>query len=331
MVKVFYDDDADLADIKDETVAIIGYGIQGRAQTFNMRDSGVNVIVGNRDDEFRKQAVEDGVEVYDVAEAAKKADIILMLIPDEVHKLVYENDILPGLEAGNALVFAHGFSIRFNQIQPPDDIDVLLVSPRMPGGYLREWFTKGDGVPAFLDVHNDATGRAWKRAAALAKSVGATRPGAMAISFAEETELDLFAEHYIYPLVIGALETAYDVLIENGFTPEAAIMELYGSRELGEVFVTAAKVGLHQMVKQNASPACQYGIYTYTDKLFDNSDKQRIQGILDEIRNGQFADELIADQQAGNPRLKQMTADAQKSPVVETEAKIRDMMKFKNW
>jgi ketol-acid reductoisomerase len=331
VVKVYYDADADLNNLAGETVAILGYGIQGRAQAHNMRDSGVMPIIGNRDDEFRQQAEADGFQTFDIADAVKQADVILMLIPDEVQADVYRAQIEAHLKPGSALVFAHGFAIRFGQITPPDTVDTLLVSPRMPGGYVRQFFLEGSGVPAFVDVHHDATGRGWQRALALGKAVGLTRPGMMGISFAEETELDLFAEHYIYPLVIGALELAYDVLLNKGFTPEAAVMELYGSRELGEVFVTAAKVGLHQMVKQNASPACQYGIYSYEPRLFDHSDRQQIENIIEEIRNGNFARELIDDQKAGHPRLKQMTTEARQRPIVEMEARVRELMKFKNW
>ncbi len=210
-------------------------------------------------------------------------------------------------------------------------MDTVLVSPRMPGGYLRQFFQNGHGVPVFVDVHCDATGRAWKRTLALAKAIGATRPGAMAISFAEETELDHFAEHFIYPLVIGALELSYQVLVENGYTPEAAIMELYGSGELGEVLVTAAKVGLYNMVEMNASPACQYGIHSYTRKLFTDESRQQIQQIIDEIKDGSFARELIGDQQNGHRRLKQWAEEARHSPITSAEAQVREIIKLKGW
>jgi ketol-acid reductoisomerase len=331
MVTVYYDADADLADIQNETIALIGYGIQGRAQGHNLRDSGLNVIIGNRDDQFRQKAVEDGFEVYDVAEAARRADIIVMLIPDEVQAEVYQKDIEPNLAPNKALVFAHGFAIRYNLIDPPKTIDTVLVSPRMPGRYVRDFFLRGDGVPVFVDVHHDASGRAWQRTRALAKAIGATRPGAMAISFAEETELDHFAEHYLYPLVIGALQQSYEVLVENGYTPEAAVMELYGSRELGEVFVTAAQIGLYNMVDTNASPACQYGIHSYQRKLYNDSTRQQIQTIIDDIKNGSFARELLDDQKQGSPRLKAMAREAHATELEQTETRLREIMKFKTW
>jgi ketol-acid reductoisomerase len=328
MVKVFYDGDADLADLEGQTVAIIGYGIQGRAQAHNMRDSGVHVVVGNRDDSFRQQAGADGFRAVNIAEAAKESDILLLLIPDEVQAEVYHRDIEPYLTAGKALVFAHGFAIRYNLIQPPADVDLLLVSPRMPGGYMRERFLAGSGVPAFIDVKHDATGSGWKRALALAKAVGMTRPGVIQVSFEEETELDHFAEHYLYPLIIGAIEAAYDILVRNGYTPEAAIMELYGSGEVGEVMLTTAKVGLYNMLDRNASPACQYGIYTHKSDLITPENRQQIQNIIDVIKGGGFARALIEDQKQGHRELKQLVEAAHRSPLVAVETAVRDVMKF---
>ena len=191
MVKVFYDADADLDTLAGQTVAVLGYGIQGRAQAQNLRDSGIGVIVGNQADACREQAVQEGFATYDIADASERGDILLLLIPDEVQADVYRRDLLPHLREGKALVFAHGFAIRYGLIDPPAGIDVLLVSPRMPGSYVRERFVAGSGVPAFVDVHVDASGRAWRRALALARAAGFTRPGVLHISFAEETELDI--------------------------------------------------------------------------------------------------------------------------------------------
>ena len=189
--------------------------------------------------------------------AARRGDTVVLLVPDEAQPRLYREQIAPHLSAGKALVFAHGFAIRYGLIEPPPGVDCLLVAPRMPGGYVRDLHLRGSGVPAFvLDVHTDATGRAWQRTLALAKAIGATRAGAMAISFAEETELDHFSEHFVYPLVIGALELSFEILVEHGYTPEAAVMELYGSRELGEVLIEAARIGLYPMVEKHASPAC---------------------------------------------------------------------------
>lgn len=328
MVKVFYDDDADVGHLAGQTIGVIGYGIQGRAQAHNLRDSGLTVIVGNRDDTYRQQAVGDGFETRDIADAAARADVLLLLIPDEIQADVYRRDLVPGLRAGKALVFAHGFAIRYGQIQPPDDIDVVLVSPRMPGSYVRDRFLAGSGCPAFVDVKTDATGKAWQRALALAKAAGFTRPGVLHIGFAEETELDHFAEHYLYPTIIGAIEAGYRALVDNGYTPEAAVMELYGSGEVGEVLLTAAKVGLYTMLDRNASPACQYGIYTHKDLVVTDGNRRQIQTIIDAIKDGSFARQLIADQRQGHQRLRQLSDRAHRSDLVASEAAVRDLMNF---
>jgi len=328
MVKVFHDKDADLQHLSGDTVAIIGFGIQGRAQAHNLRDSGVDVIVGNRDDEFRLRAAADGFATYDIPDAAQRGDILLLLIPDEIQGAVYERDVRPHLKPGKALVFAHGFAIRYGLIAPPDGVDVLLVSPRMPGGYVRERFVAGSGVPAFVDVKTDASGRAWQRTLALAKAAGFTRPGVLWISFAEETELDHFAEHYLYPLIIGAIEAAYHTLVANGYTPEAVIMELYGSGEVGEVLLTTAKVGLYNMLDRNASPACQYGIYTHKDRLIVDENRRQIQTIIDVIKNGDFARALVADQQNEHQQLKQLVEAAHQSDLIPVETAVRQVMNF---
>jgi len=328
MAKVYYDADADLAVLRGETVAIIGYGIQGRAQSLNLRDGGITVVVGNRDDEYRRRAVADGFEVCDVDAAARRGDVVVLLVPDEAQPRLYREQIAPQLSAGNALVFAHGFAIRYGLIAPPPEVDCLLVAPRMPGGYVRDLYLRGGGVPAFVDVHQDATGRAWPRTLALAKAIGATRAGAMAISFDEETELDHFSEHFVYPLVIGALELSYEILVEHGYTPEAAVMELYGSRELGEVLIEAARIGLYAMVEKHASPACQYGIHSYVRTLFDDDTRARVREIIREIKDGSFAAELVADQEAGHARLRQLVAEKRRSAVSEAETRLRDLIRF---
>jgi ketol-acid reductoisomerase len=327
MVKVFYDADADLDALTGQTIAVLGYGIQGRAQAQNLRDSGLRVIVGNRADACREQAASEGFATCDIAEAAERGDVLLLLIPDEVQAEVYRRDLRPHLRDGKALVFAHGFAIRYGLIEPPAGVDVLLVSPRMPGSYVRERFVAGSGVPAFVDVHVDATGRAWQRTLALAKAAGFTRPGVLRISFAEETELDHFAEHYLYPLIIGAIEVAYRMLVRNGYTPEAALMELYASGEVGQVLRTAADIGLYTMLDRNASPACQYGIYTHKDRLITNDDQNQMQAIIDRIKNGEFARELIADQQNGHRQLRELVDAAHRNDLVAVETTVRAMMK----
>ncbi|MFQ5914134.1 MAG: ketol-acid reductoisomerase [Nitrospinota bacterium] len=324
MVRVFHDEDADLDEVKEETVAVLGYGIQGRAQALNLRDSGLSVIVGNREDDYRKRAHDDGFPVFSIAEAAARGDIVIFLIPDEAQPEVYERDVRPGLEAGNALVFGHGFAVRYGLVRPPPDVDLCLLAPRMPGGYVREFFLQGRGVPAFVHAQRDATRRALKRVLALAKGIGATRAGCFEVTFSQETELDHFSEHFTYPLIVRALELAFEFLMEEGYPPEAALMELHGSGELGEVLGAASRMGLHGMLETHASPACQVGIHSHTDRVFAEGPARRLmKEILGEIRDGTFARALVEEQEAGYPDLKQKLSRARSHPLVEVEASLR--------
>jgi ketol-acid reductoisomerase len=328
MTRVYYDQDADINELSGETIAVLGYGIQGRAQALNLRDSGLHVIVGNRADAYRDQARADGFEVLSLAEASGAGDLILVLVPDEAQGQIYEEAIHPGLAAGNALVFAHGFAIRYGIIQPPHTIDLLLLAPRLPGKYLRERYLEGSGVPVYIDVGYDATGRAQRRVLALAKGLGATRVGAMEVSFSQETELDHFSEHFVYPLIVTAIQAAYDVLVEEGYEPEAALMELHGSGELGEVLLEAGQVGLHKMIETLASPACQFGIYSYAPRLFPEEMRRAVKDVIREIKDGSFARQLLAEQQQGYPRLKTFKDAAHGHPLAATEARLRQLIRF---
>ncbi len=326
MVKVYYDRDARLEDLDGETVAVIGYGIQGRAQSLNLRDSGVKVVVGNRADAYREQAAADGFPVHDIGEAAQQGDIVLFLIPDEVQGAVFEQAIRPALRPGKALVFGHGFAIRYGTVKPPDFVDLLLLAPRLPGKYVRDLFLRGRGVPAYVDVGHDHTGRALRRVLALAKANGFTRAGAMAVSFAEETELDHFSEHFVYPLIIQALRIAYEVLVEEGYTPEAALMELHGSGELGEVFLEAGRIGLYKMVDTLASPACQVGIHFYARRVFPEEGRALIRQIIREIKDGSFARDLLAEQGSQYGRLRALKEEARAHALTETEQRLRQLI-----
>jgi ketol-acid reductoisomerase len=327
-VRTFYDADADLTDIASETVAVIGYGIQGRAQALNLRDSELTVVVGNRADAYRDRAEADGFEAHGIAEAAAEGDIILLLVPDEVQGEVYRQSIRPGLQPGKALVFAHGFAIRYGVIQPPDFIDLLLLAPRLPGKYVREMFLQGKGVPAYAYVGQDQTGRALQRVLALAKGIGATRAGVFEVGFTQELELDHFSEHFTYPLIIRAVQLAYEVLVEEGYPAEAVVMELHGSGELGEVLQEAARIGLYPMVETHASPACQFGIHTHGRRLLPDGTKDLMRQILKEIRDGSFARELLEEQRHQYPRLRAMTAAARAHALTATEQRLRQLLRL---
>jgi len=305
MPRVFYDEHADPDALNAETVAVVGYGIQGRAQALNLRDSGAHVIVGNRPDRYHTQAQDDGFAVLEIARAAELGTIIVVLLPDEVQPDVVRREIGPGIAPGDALIFAHGFSVRYGLVDRPAEVDLMLLAPRMPGQYVRQRFLDGWGVPAFVAVERDATGRAWQRLLGVARAIGATRCAALEVSFAHETELDHFSEHFLYPLVFTALEIAFEELVDAGYPPAVAVMELYGSTELGEVLTAAAHEGLYNMIRSHASPACQVGIAHHWDRAIGHRDsvKQRIREVLGAIRDGGFARHLLDEQRREYPEL----------------------------
>jgi ketol-acid reductoisomerase len=324
VARVFYDNDADPSALGAETVAVLGYGIQGRPQALTLRDSGVRVIVGNRADEYRDQAERDGFKVLPPDEAVRRGTVILLLLPDEVQGEVFERDVKAGLTAGKALVFAHGFAIRYRLIVPPSDVDCLLLAPRLPGHYLRERYLAGWGIPAFVSVEHDATGRAWSRLLALAHALGVTRCGAIEVSFADETELDHFSEHFTYPLIFHALEIAFDVLVDAGYPPEAALMELHGSGELGQVLQAASREGLYAMIASHASPACQVGIAHHWESAVGSSAamRQQAEAVLESIRSGRFARHLIGEHARDYPELRRWRAE-RSSRLEDAEARLR--------
>lgn len=301
-MRAYYDSDARPELLRQERVAVLGYGIQGRAQALTLRDSGADVVVGNRDDSYADTAREDGFPVLSPAEAATRGSMLLLLLPDEVQPAVFAEQIAPELSEGDALVVAHGFSLRYGLIHPAASIDVLMLAPRMPGPYLRQRYLDGWGVPAFVSVEQDATGKALPRLLALAAGLGVTRCAALEVSAAVETELDLFSEHFTYPLIFQALETAFDALTEAGYPPEAALMELHGSGELGEVLTAAAHEGLYGMIESHASPACRAGIARHWESAAPPERlKAETARVLRAIRDGSFCRDLIAQQKAGYP------------------------------
>ena len=306
MTRVFHDEDTDPQALALDTVAVLGYGIQGRAQALTLRDSGVRVIVGNRPDRYRQLAEEDGFAVDDVGAAARQGSLILVLLPDEVQPQILREQIGPELQPGDGLVFAHGLALRYGLIEPLPGTDVMLLAPRLPGQYLRQRYLDGWGVPAFVSVEQDATGRAWPRLLGLARALGITRCAAIELSAAQETELDHFSQHFLYPLVFRALEIAFDMLVEAGYPPEAALMELHGSGELGQVLEAAGREGLYGMIRSHASPACQVGIaHHWHHAIGPEADvRRRIQNVLDSIRDGRFARHLFEQQERDYPELR---------------------------
>ena len=328
MPRVFHDEDVDPTALSGETIAVVGYGIQGRAQALNLRDSGVPVVVGNRDDQYRAQAAADGFDVLAIAEACERGSVILCLLPDEVQPQVFRDEIRERLRPGHALVFAHGFAIRYRLVEPPDTIDLMLLAPRLPGQYVRARFVAGWGVPAFVAVEHDASGRAWSRLLGIARAIGVTRAAAIESSFAEETELDHFSEHFLYPLVFAALETAFESLVDAGYAPEVALMELHGSGELGQVLLAAGQEGLYDMIRSHASPACQVGIaHHWESALGDrNAVRDRIDAVIRAIRDGSFARHLV-DEQRNDYRELRSWQQQRSASLVEAEQSLRRMLR----
>ena len=259
--------------------------------------------MGNRPDSYRDRALQDGFEVLGLAEAVRQATLSIFLLPDEVQPEIFSGRIQGELSPGAGLVFAHGFVLRYGLIEPPTDVDVLLLAPRMPGQYLRQRYLDGWGVPAFVSVEQDASGSALRRLLGLAQSLGITRCGALQVSAAVETELDHFSEHFTYPVIFRTLEVAFESLIEAGYPPQAALMELHGSGEIGQVLLSASREGLFEMLDSHASPACQAGIARHWDRspLPESDLKERIGQVLDQIRDGSFARYLMKQSAQGYP------------------------------
>jgi ketol-acid reductoisomerase len=233
---IYAEGDADLGVLDDKAIAIIGYGNQGRSQALNLRDSGLEVIIGNREDSSWEEAKEDGFDIYDMSEATERADVVFLLLPDEVAPEIYEEKIAPNLSAGDVLNFASGYNITYNFIEPSDDIDVIMIAPRMIGTTVREMYVEGDGAPSFMAVNQDASGEAKERALALSKGIGSTRSGVIEGSFEMETKLDLLNEQFLAPVIFNAMMAKYEVELEDGIPPAAILLEMYLSKEYSHTF-----------------------------------------------------------------------------------------------
>ncbi len=322
-MKIYYDRDADLEVLNGKSVAVVGYGNQGRAQALNMRDSGVEVIVGSIRDTSYERAESDGFEVMPIPVAVKRADIICILIPDEIQTSVYSESIAPNLRRGNALYFSHGYAIRYRRIEPPAGVDVIMVAPRMIGVGVRTLFEKGKGAPAFIAVERDETGNAWSIVAAMAKAIGATRAGALVSSFAEETEIDHFAEQAIYPTIIALFKASFELLVARGYQPEAVLMDMYISGEAAEVMDAMATHGMFAQMRLH-SRTSQYGTITRSQTALPEELKSNLTRRLDEIKSGEFSTEWETEQAAGYPVFEKLMKEALSHPINEVEKRIKD-------
>jgi ketol-acid reductoisomerase len=331
MAAIYHDDDADLGVLEDQTVAVIGYGNQGRSQALNLRDSRVNVIVGNIRDHAGAAAEKDGFPVSNIAEACKQADVVMMLIPDEIMPEVFKTDVAPNLVPGNLVVFASGYNIAFSLITPADYVDVALVAPRMIGVGVRETFVSGSGFPSFVGIHHDATGTAKKRMLAIAKGIGSTRAGCIEMSMHDEASLDLFTEQAFGPAFGRVLMTAIDTLVEAGYPPEAVLLELYLSGELAYTFEKMREVGLMQQMDFH-SRTSQYGTVTRSARFMtlDESIKEKMSTVLEEIRSGSFAEEWSNQQTKAKDLFEKIREARDKMPVAKWDQKTRTAFKIGN-
>ena len=326
--KIYYDDAASLDTLRDKTVAIIGYGSQGHAHALNLRDSGIDVVVGlHQGSKSRDKAEADGLRVAGVAEAAKAADVIMVLVPDHVQKRVYEDEIRPNLTSGKTLMFAHGFNIHFGAITPPDGIDVSMIAPKSPGHRVRELFQEGVGVPALVAIQQDATGNALLTALAYGKGLGSLRAGIIETTFKEETETDLFGEQAVLCGGASALvEAGFDTLVKAGYQPEIAYFECL--HELKLIVDLMYEGGLKYM-RYSVSDTAEYGDYYAGPKIIDAHVREQMQGLLAKIQDGSFAREWLAENAEGQRKgFLQMRKEHDESQLETVGAELRGMMPF---
>jgi ketol-acid reductoisomerase len=322
---MYYDDDADLTLLDGKTVAIIGFGSQGHAHALNLKDSGVNVVVGLRESsDSVQQARDGGLEVLPVAEAASRGDLVQMLVPDELHRQVWETEVRDGIAPGNLLLFGHGFSIHYGAVEPPAEVDVALVAPKGPGHLVRRQYLEGSGVPGLIAIHQDATGNAQGLALAYAKGIGCTRGGVIETTFKDETETDLFGEQAVLCGGASALvQAGFETLVEAGYDPQMAYFECL--HELKLIVDLMYEKGLAGM-RYSISNTAEYGDYTRGTRVIDDHVRAEMKRILGEIQSGDFAREWIAENRAGQENFKRMRSEQAASQVEETGKELRSHM-----
>ncbi len=322
---MFYDDDADLSLLDGKTVAIIGFGSQGHAHALNLKDSGVDVVVGLREGSgSAEKAREGGLKVESVPEAASQGDLVMMLVPDEKHRDVYETLVSDGIAEGNMLLFGHGFSIHYDEVQAPPGVDVALVAPKGPGHLVRRQFTEGSGVPALVAIEQDATGNAKALALAYAKGIGGTRAGVIETTFKDETETDLFGEQAVLCGGASALvQAGFETLVEAGYDPQMAYFECL--HELKLIVDLMYEKGLAGM-RFSISNTAEYGDYTRGTRIIDEHVRAEMKRILTEIQSGDFAREWIAENRAGQENFLRMREEQSNTQVESTGQELRSHM-----
>jgi ketol-acid reductoisomerase len=322
---IFYDKDADLSKLEGKTVAILGYGSQGHAHALNLKDSGVDVVVGLRpDSSSRAKAEEHGLEVLDVAEATSRGDIVMILLPDEKQAEIWESEIADGVAAGNLLLFAHGFAIHFEQILPPPGVDVGMIAPKGPGHLVRRQYEEGNGVPCLMAVHQDTSGNAHDLVLAYASGIGGGRAAIIETTFKDECETDLFGEQAV--LCGGASElvqAGFETLVEAGYDPRLAYFEcLHELKLIADLMYEKGIQGMHYSISNTA----EYGDLTRGKRVITDETKAAMKQILSEIQSGDFAREFIAENKAGNENFSRMREELQGSEIEDVGKDLRDTM-----
>ncbi len=327
MAKMYYDNDADLSVLEDKPIAIIGYGSQGHAHALNLRDSGLDVRVGLYEGSRSWSKAEDeGLEVGLVSDVSRDSDIIMVLIPDHSQAEVYRESILPHLLPGKTLMFAHGFNIHYQTIQPPDSIDVSMVAPKAPGHRMREVFTRGSGVPGLLAIEQDVTGNARDVGLAYARGVGCTRAGVLDTTFKEETETDLFGEQSVLCGGVTALiKAAFETLVEAGYQPESAYFECMHELKL---IVDLLYQGGMEYMRYSVSDTAEYGDYSRGPVVVDEHVKENMKKVLAAVQDGSFAREWIAENDEGRPRFNRLRRENAEHPIESVGKELRGMMSF---
>ena len=325
MAKIYYEKDADLNLLKEKVIAVIGYGNQGRGQALNLRDSGCKVVIGlHEGSKSRARAEADGVKVMSVAEAAKTADVIMLLAPDSLHQEIYQNEIKPGMVKDNMLMVSHGFTVHFGQVVPSPDIDVAMIAPKAPGNRMRELYTEGMGVPSLIAVYQNASGKAKEIALAYGMGIGSARAGVLETTFAEETETDLFGEQAILcGGVTALLKACFETLVEAGYQPELAYFECLNELKL---IVDLIYKGGISFMRDSVSHTAQYGDVSRGPRVIDEGVRENLWEILTEIQDGTFAREWILENQAGLPVFNALKRKDREHPIEIVGAELRRMM-----
>jgi len=325
--KIYYDQDADIGLLKGRKIAVIGYGSQGHAHALNLRDSGQDVVVGlYPGSKSWAKAEKDGLKVAPVADASKMSDVVMILLPDQTQRHVFEESIKGGLAKGKMLMFAHGFNIHFNQVVPPPDVDVTMIAPKAPGHVMRDLFTQGPGVPALVAVHQDVSGKARDLALAYGKGVGCTRAGVIETTFKEETETDLFGEQTtLCGGVSHLIKAAFETLVDAGYQPEIAYFEcMHEMKLIVDLFYQG---GLAYM-RYSVSDTAEYGDYTRGPRVVSDETKAEMKKILSEIQSGQFAREWVLENQANRAQFLAMRKRDAEHPIEEVGKRLRGMMSW---